>query len=246
MFSSAEARSPAVSAITVQPLQPARTIVALGDSITDGSTRKGRALRSWVDVLAQRLHERGGESGYGVVNAGIGGNCLLENLIGPPALARLDRDVFSFSRLSHLLVCEGINDLGVGGRTVDGVLHPMATFEGMVMAYRQIIERAHERQVRVIGATLMPFRDAFLFTEEKEQVRLAVNHWIRHSGAFDAVLDFDQVLRDASDPSRLREEFDSGDHLHPNEEAHVAMGHAIDLELFPAHGQARSLRSHDV
>lgn len=230
------AARPIVTVITVTPLRPTRTIVTLGDSLTDGATDgtgcESYAYRGWPDVLARRLHERSSAMAYGVVNAGIGGNRLLRNFIGPHALARLDGDVFAVPGLSHLIVLEGINDIGIGGRTINGNTFPMATSDELIVAYLQIIERAHEQGVKVIGGTLMPFRDAFFFLEEKESVRQVINTWIREEGAFDGIVDFDHAIRDPEDPSRLNASFDSGDHLHPNAAAFRAMGLAIDLGLF--------------
>ncbi len=239
---------PIVSTVTVVPRRPTRTVVTLGDSITDGSTDATGCLpfafRGWPDILAQRLTDRadanektGAPPGkeiksYSVVNAGIGGNCLLKNFIGNHALARLDRDVFAIPGVSHLIVSEGVNDIGIGGRTIDGLTYPNVTADELIAGYRQIIERAHEQGIRVIGATLPPFRDAFYFLEEKEVVRQAVNDWIRNAAAFDGLIDFDRVLHEPADPSRLRCDFDTGDHLHPNMAAFMAMGNAIDLDLF--------------
>ena len=235
---------PIVSALTVVPLRPTRTIVTLGDSITDGSTDNigcmPYAFRGWPDILARRLlarnHERKGRHSrsmaYSVVNAGIGGNRLLADFIGPHALARLDRDVFAVPGASHLIVFEGINDIGIGGRTIKNITLPMTTADELIHAYLQIIERAHEQGIKVIAGTLPPFRDAFYFLEEKEVVRQAVNDWIRGAGKFDGVIDFDRVLHAAADPSRLRSDFDTGDNLHPNMAAFMAMGNAIDLDLF--------------
>lgn len=227
---------PIVTAVTVVPRRPTRTVVTLGDSITDGSTDATGcmpfAFRGWPDILAQRFIDRA--RAYSVVNAGIGGNCLLKNFIGIHALARLDRDVFAIPGVSHMIVSEGVNDIGIGGRTIDGSTYPMVTADELIAGYRQIIERAHEQGIKVIGATLPPFRDAFYFLEEKEVVRQAVNAWIRSAGAFDGLVDFDRVLQDPAETSRLRAEFDTGDHLHPNMTAFQAMGNAIDLELFEA------------
>ena len=223
---------PLVTAISVIPLRATRVIVALGDSVTDGGACDAKEARSWAGILAARLLERTDAAAYSLVNAGIGGNRLLGQLIGAAALVRLDRDVFATPGVTDLIVLEGINDIGVGGRTIEGVTYPMTTFEELVAAYRQIIERAHERGVRAIGATLLPFRDAFFFSEEKEKTRQSINGWIRNGGAFDGVIDFDIVVRDPGDASALRPEFDTGDHLHPNNAAYRAMGHAVDLGLF--------------
>jgi lysophospholipase L1-like esterase len=223
---------PIVTAISVKPSGPTRVIVALGDSVTDGGACDAIEGRGWPDILARRLHERGGAMRYGVVNAGIGGNRLIGTLIGAPALVRLDRDVFATPGLTHLIVLEGINDIGVGGRTIEGVTHPFVTLEQIVAAYRQIIVRSHERSVKVIGGTLLPFRGAFFFSEEKEAVRRSVNAWIRGGDAFDGIIDFERMVRDPRNPSVLQAEFDTGDHLHPNAAAYRVMGQAIDLGLF--------------
>ena len=145
---------------------------------------------------------------------------------------RLDRDVFATPGVTDLIVLEGINDIGVGGRTIEGVTYPMIVFDELVAAYLQIIERAHERGVKVIGGTLLPFRDAFFFSDEKERTRQSINAWIRNGGAFDGVIDFDAVVRGPGDSSALRPEFDTGDHLHPNHAAYRTMGEAVDLSLF--------------
>src|SRR2546423_513212 len=223
---------PLVTAISVQPLRPTRVIVALGDSVTDGGAVDAKEGRSWTDILASRLEARAGAAAYAVVNAGIGGNRLIGQLIGPPALVRLDRDVFATPGVTDLIVLEGINDIGVGGRTIEGVTYPMIVFDELVAAYLQIIERAHERGVKVIGGTLLPFRDAFFFSDEKERTRQSINAWIRNGGAFDGVIDFDAVVRGPGDSSALRPEFDTGDHLHPNHAAYRTMGEAVDLSLF--------------
>jgi lysophospholipase L1-like esterase len=249
---------PIVSAVSVVPLRPTRTVVTLGDSITDGSSDATGCLpfafRGWPDILAQRLNERAATdekrvappgkeiTAYSVVNAGIGGNCLLKNFIGIHALARLDRDVFAIPGVSHLIVLEGLNDIGIGGRTIDGLTYPNVSADELIAGYRQVIERAHEQGIKVIGATLPPFRDAFYFLEEKELVRQAVNDWIRNAASFDGLIDFDRVLHDPSDPSRLRTDFDTGDHLHPNMAAFKAMGDAIDLEMFSSFATAAEPR----
>jgi lysophospholipase L1-like esterase len=223
---------PLITAVSVACADPARVIVCLGDSVTDGGACEASEGRSWTDVLASRLQSRAGATTYAVVNAGIGGNMLTGQLIGPPGLVRLDRDVFAVPGVTDLVVLEGINDIGVGGRTIEGFTYPMIAAESLIAAYLQIIARAHEQGVRVIGATLLPFRDAFFFSDEKERTRQSVNAWIRDAHAFDGVIDCDAVARDPQEPSALRREFDTGDHLHPNRAAYAALGNAIDLALF--------------
>lgn len=220
-------------AVEVESARAPGAIVCLGDSLTDGAGAQSLEFRSWTDILARRLRERHGDNAQAVVNAGIGGNQLVGALIGPPALARLDRDVFLTPGISHLVVFEGINDIGAGGRTsIEGVTWPTATTEGLIAGYQQILTRARTRGVKVIGATLLPFSGSLFFLEEKEVVRQEVNHWIRSSGAFAEVIDFEAALRDPGDPSRLAAEFDSGDCMHPNTAGQRALGAAVNLELF--------------
>ena len=223
---------PTVTAIAVEVQWRCGVIVCIGDSLTDGAGSRSGKFRSWTDILARRLHMRYGQDAPAVVNAGIGGNQLLGTLIGPPALARLERDVFATPGVTHLVVFQGINDIGVGARTIEGVMRPMVSAQALIAGYQQIITRAHERGIKVIGATLAPFRGSLFFLEEKEAVRLAVNQWIRASGEFDSVIDFDSVLRTERDASQLNPEFDSGDFMHPNALGQQALGDAVDLELF--------------
>lgn len=220
---------PVATAIEVCSARPAAVWAVLGDSLVDGATQPGCTLRSWTDVVARRAASHG--DALAVVNAGIGGNCLAATLIGPMALQRLDRDVFSMPGLSGLLLSIGINDLGIGGRSIDGQLRPMPKLNHQIAAYRQVIARARACGIAVCATTLMPFRDAFLFTEEKEVLRQGINTWMRGTDEFDAVFDFDAVVRDHQDASRLRSDYDVGDHLHLNQQAHQALGQSVDLKL---------------
>ncbi|MCX7174657.1 MAG: SGNH/GDSL hydrolase family protein [Proteobacteria bacterium] len=226
---------PTVTAIAVE-VETGRSpgaIVCLGDSLTDGAGAQSAEFRSWTDILARRLRERDGANAQAVVNAGIGGNQLIGALIGPPALARLDRDVFATPGITHLVVFEGINDIGAGGRTnIEGITWPLATTAGLIAGYQQILVRARARGVKVIGSTLLPFAGSLFFLDEKEVVRQEVNHWIRTSGVFEQVIDFEAALRDPKDPSRLAAEFDSGDCMHPNTAGQRALGAAVNLGLF--------------
>jgi len=226
---------PTVTAIAVEVEQERSpgAIVCLGDSLTDGAGAQSAEFRSWTDILARRLRERDGDNAQAVVNAGIGGNQLVGALIGPPALARLDRDVFATPGIRHLVVFEGINDIGAGGRTnIEGITWPLATTAGLIAGYQQILVRARARGVKVIGSTLLPFAGSLFFLDEKEVVRQEVNQWIRTSGAFEQVIDFEAALRDPKDASRLAAEFDSGDCMHPNTAGQRALGAAVNLELF--------------
>ena len=222
---------PLVSGAVVEAAKVVPIVVTMGDSITDGVRPTVSERGGSPGVLARRLQAQPASRRRVVVNAGIAGNRLLVSGWGSSALARLDRDVLRLGNVSHLLLLLGINDIGLGGPPLTRLESP-ATAEGLIAGYRQIIERARTRGIKVIGATLMPFEGAFYFTAQKEAVRSAVNHWIRTSGAFDDVVDFDMVVRDPAGPTRLRAEFDSGDHLHPGEKGYRAMGEAIDLRIF--------------
>lgn len=221
---------PVVTGVSVMASERKAVIVCLGDSLTDGAGSEAKDFRSWTDILARRLHERLGNKAPAVVNAGIGGNQLIGALIGPSALARLDRDVFAVPGARHLVIFEGINDIGAGGRTIEGVARPLARAEDLIAGYRQIIDRARERNILVHAATLLPFRDSLFFLEEKEPVRQEVNDWIRQSGVFASVLDFEALLRDPARPQFLDRRYDSGDLMHPNAAGHRAMGASINLE----------------
>jgi lysophospholipase L1-like esterase len=207
-------------------------IVTLGDSITDGSGAGVDRYERWPDVLAQRLQADPRTRGLAVLNAGIGGNRLLKDGSGPNALARLDRDVFAQPGLQTLIVLIGVND--IGGLSREGPITPekrTETVEGLIGGYRQIVERAHARGVRVIGATILPFGGTKIYRSDADADadRQAVNAWIRGSGVFDAVLDFDQVTRDPERPERLLPAYDSGDQLHPSPAGYRAMGEAVTI-----------------
>ena len=212
----------------------AGAVVILGDSITDGRGSTTNGNDRWPDVLARRLQASPATAGVAVLNAGIGGNRLLRDGLGPNALARLDRDVLAQAGVRWLIVLEGINDIGTaaGARAKGGA---GATAEDVIGACEQIIERARAHGIRVYGATIMPFEGfsyAGYFAPESEADRQRVNAWIRTSGRFDAVIDLDAMTRDPERPSRLSAAVDGGDHLHPSAAGYRIMGEAIDLGLF--------------
>jgi len=207
----------------------APVIVAFGDSITDGFTSTNGANRRWPDRLAERLAERSPSRPVGVVNAGIGGNRVLSDggfaIFGQSALTRFDRDVLSVPGVSHVIVLEGVNDLG-SSKT------DPPTAEALIAGYRQIVARGHAHGLKMIGATILPYGGAAYFGEPGEAVRQAVNRWIRTRHEFDAVIDLDAAIRDPARPERMRADLQSGDWLHPNDAGYRVMGDAVDLGLF--------------
>ncbi len=200
----------------------AASVAVLGDSITDGRGSPTDGNGRWTDHLARRLQANAETSRVGVLNHGLGGNRLLNDGLGPSALARLDRDVLAQPGVKWLVVLEGINDLGTRS----------ASARDLILAYEQIILRAHDRDIKVYGATILPCEGSFYFKPELEAARQEVNAWIRDSGRFDAVIDFDAITRDPQSPARLAKIMDGGDHLHPGPEGYRLMAEAIDLTGF--------------
>ena len=212
----------------------AATIVALGDSITDGHGATTNGDDRWPDILAARLQASAPTRRLAVVNMGIGGNHLLTDGLGPNVLARLDRDVFARPGARTLLVLEAINDLGKLSR--EDVRTPeqhKALVADLIAAYAQVIDRAHGQGVRVIGCTVTPYvgSDYYHPDAASEADRQALNAWIRTSKKFDAVVDFDKAIRDPAHPERMIPAYDSGDHLHPSAAGYKVMADLIPLEL---------------
>ena len=224
-----------ISEIDVQAVAGAGTVVALGDSITDGHGATTNGNDRWTDVLAQRLQGSAETRNVGVSNQGIGGNHLLTDGLGPNALARFDRDVLSPAGVRWVIVFEGVNDLGGLARDgeVSAAEHAVRV-QRVLAAYQQIVARAHAHGLRVYGATITPYVGSTYYHPGplSEADRQAVNEWIRGAGHFDAVVDFDRVLRDPEHAERLLSEYDSGDHLHPSPAGYKAMGNGISLGLF--------------
>lgn len=211
--------------VEVLPAKPANVVVALGDSITEGATSTANAFRSWPDRLAERLAGRN----WAVVNAGIGGNRLLRYGAGPNALARLDRDVLSVPGVKTIILLEGINDIG-RGFTPAGETEPV-TLEALEAADLQIIARAHEHGIRVLGGTLTPYQGAGYASPAGEAVREGLNQWIKTSGSFDGVIDFAPSVADPDNPLTFAKAYNDRDHLHPNDAGYKAMADTIDLSL---------------
>lgn len=220
-----------LSGVDVLPDSPhAATVVAYGDSITDGAWVTENSNRRWPDDLAVRLHNNPSTADLSVVDEGIGGNCLLIHCVGPNALARFDRDVLSQPGVKYIIVLESIND--IGALHVPNQPNYKLTAQDLEQGLSQIVARAHDHGIKVFGATLTPFKGAMYYTKRGEQVRETLNSWIRTSGVFDGVVDFDKATRNPANPLTYLPKFDSGDHLHPGDAGYSAMANAIPLSLF--------------
>jgi lysophospholipase L1-like esterase len=227
-----------VDAVLVPRQSSQHLLVAFGDSITDGDQSTVDADRNWPSDLIRRLKKTPEGSKVAVVNEGVAGNRLLDDGIGAGGLARFDRDALALPGVTHIVLLEGINDISFPGAKLGGdyLADPadIRTAENLIWAYRQLISRAHAHGVKIIGATMTPCEGAGIpgyYSESKDAIRRAVNQWIRASGSFDGVVDFDAVLRDPDHPSRLLPRFASEDHLHPNDAGYQAMADAINLAL---------------
>jgi lysophospholipase L1-like esterase len=217
--------------IDVRAVPRAAAIIAFGDSITDGFSTTPDADTPWPSILARRLGAQRGAPPRTVVNMGISGNRVLREGAGSSGLARFDRDVLSRPGARWIVLLLGINDISFSA--IPGLpASEKATAEDIIAGYQLLISRARLHGLGIIGATLTPFEGVNTYTAAGEQMRQQVNQWIRGSGQFDAVIDFDRATRDPGHPTRLRAEFDSGDHIHPNDAGNKAMAEAVDVKLF--------------
>jgi lysophospholipase L1-like esterase len=222
-----------LTGIDVLAQPTAATIVAIGDSITDGAATTPDADTPWPSLLARRLAAQQDLPPRAVINMGISGNRVLRETdgFGAGALARFDRDVLARPGVRWVVLAEGANDIAFS--FMPGMPESeRATAEDIIAGYRMLIGRAHLHGLRIIGCTLTQFGGTFVFTAESERMRQDVNRWIRSSGEFDAVVDLDVATRDPATPTKLRTEFDSGDGIHPNDAGNKAIAEAFDLELF--------------
>jgi lysophospholipase L1-like esterase len=221
----------------------ASAIAVFGDSRVDGDGSTPNANRRWPNLLATRLSREGHT--LGVLNAGIIGNRILRDApqaaveLGVNGLARFDRDALDQPGVKYVIILEGIVDIGLPGTQFAPAAEAVSV-DDLIAGMRQLIERAHDRGMRVFGATQTPFSGATMlpgmFSPEKEAQRKALNQWIRSSHAFDALIDFEKVVLDPTNPEKIVPAFDSGDHIHPNDAGYEAMANSIDISLFQQPG----------
>lgn len=217
----------------------AGAIAVFGDSRVDGDGSTPNVNARWTNVLSKRLSKQG--VALGVLNAGIVGNRILHDgpqeavELGVDGLARFEQDALDQPGVKYVIVLEGIVDIGLPGTALAPASEDVSV-DDLIAGMKQLIARAHDRGMKVFGATQTPFSGANtvpgIFNAEKEARRKALNEWMRSSHAFDGVMDFDKVVRDPADRERIRPAFDSGDHLHPNDAGYEAMGKAIDISVF--------------
>ncbi len=217
-----------INGIDVKAPESAAAVAILGNSITDGRGSGTNKQNRWPDELAKRLLENRRTRNIAVLNMGIGGNCVLRGGLGPTALSRFDRDILRQDGVKWLIILEGVNDLG--GTRNSEMADRVA--DGLIDAYGKMIDDAHAQGIKVYGATITQIKKSFYYTDYREEARQKVNVWIRSSGRFDAVIDFDKVMADPADPDALLPDAQSGDFLHPNELGYQMMGGAVDLKLF--------------
>jgi lysophospholipase L1-like esterase len=216
-----------VSEVDIVSPSTRHVIVTLGDSITEGFGSTVNEFRGWSDRLAERLNEDRHMRTWSVANAGINSNRLLHNDPGMGALARFDRDVLAVPGAAVVILYEGINDIGYS-HTVPA---EAVSADDIIAAYRQLIARAHAHGLAIVGCTLTPYQGSHYYVPEGEQIRLAVNQWIRSAGEFDDIIDFDAVMRDPANPAQVNSALQRGDHLHPNDAGYAVMGNSVDLRM---------------
>ena len=218
----------AINGIDVMAPKSAAAVAILGNSITDGRGSGTNRQDRWPDNLALHLLKNKNTRHIGVLNMGIGGNCVLHGGLGPTGLSRFQRDILNQHGVKWLIILEGVNDLG--GTRSKAAADKVA--KGLIAAYAKMIDEAHAHGIKVYGGTITPIKKSFYYRDYRESARQTVNKWIRTSGHFDAVIDFDKAVRNPKDTLSILPEAQSGDHLHPNEKGYRMMGQSVDLSLF--------------
>ena len=217
-----------IQGIDVKVAKNAKAVAVLGNSITDGRGSGTNKQNRWPDILSAKLLANESTKNIGVLNLGIGGNCVVRGGLGPTALERFDRDILSQSNVRWLIILEGINDIG----GIKSREEAEKVSNELIQAYQQMIDKAHSKGILVYGATILPFAKSFYDTPERQIARDKVNDWIRSSGKFDAVIDFDKIMRNPNDVKTILSDMHDGDFLHPNEAGYKRMGENLDLGLF--------------
>jgi lysophospholipase L1-like esterase len=221
---------PFLKGVDVYASGKAASIVAFGDSITDGALSTRNANVRWTDILARRLQADKETASLSVLNEGIGGNRILHDVAGPSGLARFDRDVIAQAGVKYVIIQEGTNDIGHATAPVDR--YDVITTEDLIQGFVQMAERAHVHGIKVIGATLTPFAGSKYESPAGEEMRQAINQWIRTSKQLDGFIDFDKATQDPASPTSYSAAAGSSDHLHPGDAGYKIMGDAVDLKLF--------------
>ena len=217
-----------IQGIDVQANKNSKVVAVLGNSITDGRGSGTNKQNRWTDILSARLLENPDTKNTGVLNLGIGGNCVVRGGLGPTALERFDRDILSQSNVRWLIILEGINDIG-SAKTQEEADKIAAE---LIAAYDEMINKAHAKGILVYGATILPFTGSFYDTPYRQTARDTVNEWIRNSRRFDAVIDFDKIMRNPDDVKTILTDMHDGDFLHPNQAGYRRMGENVNLGLF--------------
>ncbi|RKR09037.1 lysophospholipase L1-like esterase [Flavobacterium sp. 90] len=217
-----------IMGVDIRSTKNESNIVCLGNSIIDGRGSGTNKQNRWTDILATRLNANKSTAHIGVLNLGIGGNCVVRGGLGPTALSRFDRDVLSQKGTKWLIILEGINDIGGIKKAEDASL----TAKEIIDGYKIMIDKAHAKGIKVFGGTILPFEKSFYDAPYKQQARDIVNEWIRAKGNFDAVIDFDKEMASGIGSKTILSDMHDGDFLHPNEKGYQRMGEAVDFNLF--------------
>lgn len=215
-----------INGMDVKTTGNSAAIAIIGNSITDGRGSETNRQNRWPDILSERLLKDPATAHISILNMGIGGNCVLKGCLGPSAISRFERDILNQQGVRWAVIFEGVNDLGGASDTTASQVAA-----NLIEAYQKMIALAHDKNIKIMGATIMPFKNHSYYTPARDKARNTVNEWIRNSGSFDGVIDFDKTMQDPLDQSTLLPAVQS-DYLHPNAAGHRMMGESVDLELF--------------